>query len=292
MTAVVPLNLQSAIDGLLVQSERVDWSVMVKDNAGHPIAEHEASRVCATASVGKLLLLIEVARRMNRGVLDSTMSLTRRPDLLVADSGLWQHLGSDQLTVADLVVLVASVSDNLATNVLLDNIGLQALEDVATDLGLRETRLHDRVRDHRSPQDPPQLSSGSAAELSQLMFDLATGRVVGPAESTQVLGWLATSVDLSMVGSAFGLDPLAHAVADRGVSLWNKTGTNIGVRADVGLIEKNSTRCSYAVLANWDSDAVDERDAVLDFMRQAGHAIRAWLDSMGSEVSGSTPQRR
>ena len=70
---------------------------------------------------------------------------------------------------------------------------------------------------------------------------MGLGDAVSTSVSSQVLGWLATGVDLSMVGAAFGLDPLAHAVPDRGISLHNKTGTDAGVRADVGLVGTSST---------------------------------------------------
>ena len=92
--------------------------------------------------------------------------------------------------------------------------------------------------------------------------------------SEQVLDWLATGVDLSMVGSAFGLDPLAHGESDRGVRLWSKTGTSSGVRADVGLVDDDGSRTSYAVLCTWPTDGPDLRDDVLDAMRTIGTWLR------------------
>ena len=91
--------------------------------------------------------------------------------------------------------------------------------------------------------------------------------------SSQVLAWLATGVDLSMVGSAFGLDPLAHTVPDRGISLHNKTGTDVGVRADVGLVGTSSTALAYAAIANWPEDE-DRRDEVHAAMRHLGSGLR------------------
>ena len=94
--------------------------------------------------------------------------------------------------------------------------------------------------------------------------------------SSQVLAWLATGVDLSMVGSAFGLDPLAHAVPDRGISLYNKTGTDVGVRADVGLVGTSSTALAYAAIANW-PEGEDRRDEVHAAMRHLGSGLRVRL---------------
>ena len=62
---------------------------------------------------------------------------------------------------------------------------------------------------------------------------------------------MSAGTDLSMVGSAFGLDPLSHAGADGGVRLWNKTGTDTGVRADAGVVEVDGAIWSYAAICNW-----------------------------------------
>jgi beta-lactamase class A len=93
-----------------------------------------------------------------------------------------------------------------------------------------------------------------------------------------VLDWLRPGTDLSMVASAFGFDPLAHVLEDRGLRVINKTGTNRGVRADVGIAEGPARRIAYAVLVNWTEPATPDdrsRDRVLDAMRDIGAALRA-----------------
>ena len=91
--------------------------------------------------------------------------------------------------------------------------------------------------------------------------------------------WLSLGTDLSMVASAFGLDPLAHRDVDRGVVLWNKTGTDGGVRADVGAVRSGARAIAYAVLAEWESGAAPSaRDTVLDAMRETGRRVRSDLE--------------
>ncbi len=68
------------------------------------------------------------------------------------------------------------------------------------------------------------------------MARLHRGDIVSPEVSARVLRWVAANADLSMVAAAFGLDPLAHAEPDRGITLINKTGTISTVRADVGIV--------------------------------------------------------
>jgi beta-lactamase class A len=247
-------------------------SVEVRDAAsGAVLLSEDADRVQRTASVGKILLLIEVAVRFADGRLRPEASLERTPDDEVSDSGLWQHLTSDALPAVDLAVLIGAVSDNLATNVLLRQVGLLAVHERARTLGLTDTRLHDRVRDHRRPSDPETLSTGSAVELSALMGRLHRGEVRSKAVSRQVLRWLALDTDTSMTAGAFGLDPLTHTEPDRGLTLAHKTGTDVGIRCDVGLIGGPARTLAYAVLAEFDDD---DRDAVLGRMFAHGQSIR------------------
>jgi beta-lactamase class A len=258
----------------------VTWGVCVIDvPSGDVVLEHRAGATLSTASIGKLLLLMEAARQIDDGVIRPDELVARTDADTVGDSGLWQHLTEPALSVADLAVLVASVSDNLATNVLLRRVGIEAVTATTARLGLHATALHDRVRDVRGATDPPVLSTGSAAELAGLLRAMCLGHAVSASASSRVLGWLATGVDLSMVGAAFGLDPLAHTGPDRGITLRNKTGTDLGVRADVGLAGGSSTELAYAVLANWPADE-DHRDGVLAAMRDLGARLRDRLSGI------------
>jgi beta-lactamase class A len=85
-----------------------------------------------------------------------------------------------------------------------------------------------------------------------------------------VLGWLSLNTDLSMVASAFGLDPLAHREPDHGILLVNKTGTDVGVRSEVGVLRGPRAGVVYAVSAYFADNRLSSRLAVLDGMRSVG----------------------
>ena len=177
---------------------------------------------------------------------------------------------SPSLPIADLAALVGATSDNLATNVLIRHIGLESVRARTETLGLTRTALLDLVRDHRGPDDAPQLSIGSAKELTWLFASLARGEIVSPEVSQRVVGWLSLNADLSMVASAFGLDPLAHRTPDHSILLMNKTGTDAGVRSEVGLLRGPRASVSYAVSMYYADTMLSSRLAVLDGMRQVG----------------------
>jgi len=255
----------------------VRWAVSLHRD-GVPEVEFDATASLGTASMGKVFLLAEVARRIETGELDPALPLATASVLPVGDSGLWQHFSDVPLTVAAAAVLVASVSDNLATNVLLAHLGLQSVQAMSVALGMPDSRMLDRIRDQRTPGDPSEPSVGRSCDLARFMHLVGTSPGSGEGWQARLRAWLSLGADLSMVASAFSLDPLAHAMVPLG--LGNKTGTDVGVRADAGYLAVEGVPWSYAVIANWGAArAADDNPAivaaVLAAMRGIGESLLA-----------------
>ncbi|MGV1010079.1 MAG: serine hydrolase [Dermatophilaceae bacterium] len=259
----------------LASEGRATWSVLVRDlRAKTDVFGVTPGRVLPTSSVAKIFLLVEVAFRLHSGALSPDDVLHRSVSPAVADSGLWQHLSVESLTVADAATLIASVSDNLATNVLLARVGLHAVQDRSQRLGARRTALLDIVRDQRGPRDPVTLSVGSAREWVDILEGIWAGHDMSPGVRRQLLRWLSLNTDTSMVAEPLGVDPLSHPGADHGVRLWNKTGSASGTRADVGIVGGRTDLC-YAVIARWDETSDPT----------ARHVVRADLHRIGETVA-------
>ena len=256
------------------------WSYCVLDASGGVIDELNADRLHSTASVGKLFLLCEAAECITSGQRDPDRMITRHPDMGVADSGLWQHLRQNELPLIDVCQFIAAVSDNWATNTLVDVVGLPAVDARARALGCERSGLHDRVRDVRLPEHPPMLSSGTARELATAAWRIhaaAAGAVdvgISPEAAVLVEQWLLAGVDLSLVAAPFHLDPLAHM--DGPIRLWSKTGYDTDVRADVGVAWTQAQTLAYAALASWTPGAALPEHPV-DRMQDLGRALAARL---------------
>ncbi|MCT2260314.1 class A beta-lactamase-related serine hydrolase [Brachybacterium muris] len=239
------------------------------------LLEQDPQRMLGTASLGKLFLLRAVAERIDRDPETASLLLPRPEGLEVEDSGLWWHLAAPRLAVNDLAVLVASCSDNLAANALIDWIGLQAVQDVARQWVPGGSTLCDFFRDHRGPEHPPEVSIGCAQDYLQVMEDVA--RATTPALAT-MRSWLRTGVDHSLVAAAARLDPLSH-YHPHGLDCVNKTGCDVGVRADVGVLTSPVGALAYAVIASWGTSAEQESaELVIEDMRRLGGLLVAHLD--------------
>ncbi|WP_309614983.1 serine hydrolase [Salinibacterium sp.] len=262
-------NTFTALGKIAYEGARVSASA-VDLNTGRTLLAIDDRIVLPTASIGKILLLLEVSARLTARDSSGFGLLDKTPGEAVGDSGLWQHLQAPSLPITDLATLVGATSDNLATNVLLRHVGLAAVRARTESLGLMRTALLDLVRDDRGPDDAPQLSVGSTAELSWLFGALARNEIVDPLTSQRVLGWLALNTDLSMVAGAFGLDPLAHRNTDHNTLLVNKTGSDAGVRAEAGALRGSVRAVAYAVTVQFTDDSLGTRMRVLEAMRVVG----------------------
>lgn len=253
-----------ALSGVQVSARAVDLA------SGQVLFSVDDHVVMPTASIGKVLLLIEVAAQLESRAVSGLALLDREPRDAVGDSGVWQHLAVPSLPIADLAALVGASSDNLATNVLLRRVGIEAVSARTEQLGLTRTALLDLVRDHRGPDDAPQLSVGSASELTWLFAALARGEIVDRATSQRVVQWLSLNSDLTMVAGSFGLDPLAHRSADHGILLVNKTGSDDGVRSEAGVLRGPRGSVAYAVSMYFDDSGLPVRLRVIEGMRTIG----------------------
>ncbi|GAA1997969.1 serine hydrolase [Catenulispora subtropica] len=226
--------------------------------------EQAADEVLPLASVGKLLLLATVARGFAAGDLDPEEPLALLDRDYCAGSGLLRKLSARRWTVADLARLTAAVSDNTATNALLRRVGLDRVREDAARLGLKETRILDRIREPRLPEHPPAFAVGSARELASLAEALA--------EDPLVLEWMASCADRSMVPAAIPHDPEDSSVREVPVAgLWvaNKTGTDVGTRCDVGVV-RGARQVCYAVVARCEPG---REFAMVQAMREIGAQV-------------------
>ncbi|MGX2992799.1 serine hydrolase [Streptomyces sp. JNUCC 64] len=226
--------------------------------------------VLPVASTSKLLLLAEVARRLDSGELDADRPVEVRAGDRAGGTGLLTRLGRTGWSVADLCWLTASVSDNTATNALLRLVGLDATARLAERLGLAHLRLHDVVRDERGPGVPPVFATGTARDLALLVARAAHGTMVSPGASARLLRWMRANTDHGLVPALAAHDPYAPCFPEPlpgALLVANKTGTDAGTRADAGLLV-GTRRIAYAVVAHWDTALGPSTE------RAAVHAIR------------------
>src|SRR5271157_498459 len=115
---------------------------------GHKFLLHP-NDVFPQASSIKICLLAELYRQAQQGRLKLTDIYTVSAADLVPDSYIMGGLtpGVTRITLRDLATMMVAVSDNSATNVLLDRVGMENVNAFLNAQGLRDTRLRRKMMD-------------------------------------------------------------------------------------------------------------------------------------------------
>ena len=200
-----------------------------------------------SVSVVKLAILLDAARQIHNGsaTLDERLPLTAGNR--VGGSGILGGLTSPpSLSVADLLLLMTALSDNTATNTLLDRFPIDEVNQTIAAAGLSQTHLYRKVFLPASqPQSPEDalwgLGRTTPHEAAMLMEDLATCHISfdgAPASDSDgslcslLLGMLRQQQDRNSLPRL--LDPLDRCQC--GTPIANKTGSLDQVRNDVALV--------------------------------------------------------
>jgi beta-lactamase class A len=256
--------------------------VVVQDASG-VVVDLGGDRVVPAASTIKVLVLVAALRRVadRRSGLGDLLDLPA-PAERVGGSGPLQALGSvTRLRLGELLELMVTLSDNDATNVVLDLVGPGELSSVAAGLGLADTRLQRRMMDFAA-RDAGRDNLTSARDLAALVAAVRRGEVLPPEQTREAF---------ALLGRQQLRDGLP-ALLPPAVSCGNKTGDLPGIRHDVGLLECGGLWASVAVTATDLGDGpVDHGSAAWPSIAAVGAAVGGWLSS-GTGRTGALPGPR
>ncbi len=115
---------------------------------------HE-DEVFAQASSIKITVLANLYLQAQQGKLKLTDLYTVQSPDLVPDSDIMNGLtpGVTRITLRDLATMMVAVSDNSATNVLIDHVGMQNVNAMLDSLGLPHTRLRRKMMDLQAAKE-------------------------------------------------------------------------------------------------------------------------------------------
>jgi beta-lactamase class A len=107
--------------------------------------QYEAEGEYPTADVIKLPILIALYRKALEGKLSLDEQVTPKPEHYMTGTGVLNDLGRDiSLSLRDTAKLMIVVSDNVATNLIIDLVGRAYVNEAMQDYGLRDTAVRQR----------------------------------------------------------------------------------------------------------------------------------------------------
>lgn len=182
----ISIELQNTINGL-----KGIAGVAVVDLTDGEKFFINADLVFAQGSSIKIPILMEVFKQASEGKFKLTDTRIVQKADKVAGSGILQALGDGtvQLSIKDLAVLMITLSDNTATNMLIDLVGMENVNKTLTALGCTQTKLQRKMI---QPQEAAKGNENIAtpSEATKIMESIYKGIFVNKQVSEEILSIL------------------------------------------------------------------------------------------------------
>ncbi len=144
--------------------------------------------VMPTASLIKVPVLVSLYRAVAEGRAALADRITYTQDHRCLGSGVLSRMSPGvEMTVRDAAVLMIIISDNSATNMMIDLVGIDAVNQTMRELGLTETTLFRRLGDRGAGIDPRKMSVSTAGEMTRLMELIGRHEAVSEEASEDML---------------------------------------------------------------------------------------------------------
>ncbi|CUU04935.1 beta-lactamase class A [Candidatus Thermokryptus mobilis] len=196
----------------------------------------------------KIPILIEVMKQASEGRFKLTDKIKIEKKHQVGGSGVLKEFadGLSELSIYDLAVLMITVSDNTATNILIDLVGMENVNKTLEKLGLKNTKLQRKmIRPDASARGEENLST--PIEAMKLMEMLYKGEVISKDVSQKVLEILTKEKEGSL-GKYLPSD----------IKIANKPGGIEGVNCEWGIVLLPRHPYIIIVMSNYNLKSAQE----------------------------------
>lgn len=219
-----------------------------------------------SASLIKLPILLYTFSKAAKepGLLEKRIWMDRKD--VVSGSGVLQVLEKAAWTIRDLLALMIAVSDNTATNLLIEVFGVEAIQNWVRGQGLSETVLSRKMMDEQAKAGGREnvISAGDACRCMQRIF----GGGIRAEDAANAQSWLERQQFR---------DKLPGLVDEEKVAVFNKTGEMEGIEHDAGYFSYRTRGMFVAVLTR----GIEPRTKAVAVIQQIGKKIADYLIARG-----------
>jgi beta-lactamase class A len=236
----------------LVRAHKGKVAIAVKHLGSGECFYLHAEEPMPTASLIKLPVMLELYQQAEEGKVKLSDRLRLRQEDMVPGSGILTHHFSDGATfcLRDACRLMIAFSDNTATNLVLDKIGVMPVNQRMEAWGYPNTKINAKVFRGSTTSVAPErtkkygLGSTTAREMVALLEDLEACKHCRPVVKQIMIGHLRKCDDK---------DKFPRLLPD-GADLAHKTGSVSNARTDAGIMYLPGGAVALCVLTNENED--------------------------------------
>jgi beta-lactamase class A len=236
--------------------------------------------VIQTASTIKLTALVEAAHQIKDGKKHLDDKVTLRPEDKVGGSGIFPFLRAPiQLSLEDVLTFMVVSSDNTATNLAIDQLGLANINARSKALGLQNTYLYKKVFKPAEGVLPPDqkkfgLGKTTAREMAKVIESIHNCEVGDEALCKTMIEMLKDQQyreSIPRYTESSDTSEVPSAIA-------NKTGALDALRADVGIVYTKSGPIviSAYTYENKDQSWTPDNEGYLTIAKMAKAIVETW----------------
>jgi len=244
--------------------------VAILDLTSGDLITYHADEVFPTASSIKVAVLAELYRQNEKAgggnaKLSDTYVMNKADD--VPDSAIFNGLtpGVTKLTLRDAAQMVVAVSDNSATNVLIDRVGMDNVNKMLQGLSLTHTKLQRKMMDINAAKEGRE-NLASPREFTLLLEAIYRNKLFNEQSTTDFMKLLST-------GKA---SPMRRAFPDS-VTVADKPGELDAVRNDIGIIYAPNRPFVISVMSSY----LKSERAGEDAIGEVAQAAYEYFDKLG-----------
>jgi beta-lactamase class A len=231
----------------------------IKDLTSGEAFYRNADLVFPTASSIKLTVLLELERQNQEGMLSlSERHTIRHSELPTSDTDPILHMlgdGTATMTLRDIATFMIVLSDNGATNILINRVGMDNINAEIARVGLKETHLRRKMIDIDAARAGRENVS-TPRELSGLLEIIHSGRALDPAHTKDYFDLISLPKD-----------SLFNKTLPPAVRIEDKPGSLDAVRCDAGIIDIPGRPFVMTVMTTYLENNNDGERAVKDVAR-------------------------
>lgn len=220
----------------------IKYSIYIKKlNTGEIFKINEEERILSASTI-KLLIMAEAYNQAKQFKISLGDRIVIEESYRISDSILNLLDKSNTYTIRDLIILMIIQSDNTATNVLIDILGMDNINSFIRSLGLENTKLRRKMLDIDARKLGLE-NTTSAFDMGKFLELLYGGDIVDFESSMEMIEIMKRQLDNSMMR--------VH-IPDE-IDIAHKTGQLENLQHDVGIVFGENTDY-VAVFMTWEAE--------------------------------------
>lgn len=253
----------------LIENEIINFdgeiAVFYDDLCGNTIKINENEKYNAASCI-KIYILVELFNQIKRGIINIDDILEYKEKHYVNGSGILRYLTQGiKFPVLDIATLMMIISDNVATNMLIDLLGIDNINSTIESIGCKNTKLYSIFKSVENEV----FSETTAYDYGLVWKKLHNNELFDEVVTDKIINIIKNQKYHEMVGD--GIDDIYKAVPDSYVNyIITKSGKYQSIRNDGGIVYTKDGDYILAIFIKNFKD-IDYRND--DYVYQQGRQI-------------------